>query len=213
MDMDIDKSNIKKSNKDLLLLEKSSQTDKSPFLIDNDNKNNNNNSSSTTNRVKPTFSRLPESSLLSRVKDFLPKLKEANIDLQKRMDNNEDVSIEKVKKGEEHIQMNLALGVLEQKEGVTEENIVLNNTNKKKSIVELDKEEQEKETRKDKKTNNDNNEQQQQANNILEFLNTPSNVMDKFGLILENEDDDQDSDDDGFNNDDNERLEPIEIKY
>ncbi|EGC39307.1 hypothetical protein DICPUDRAFT_147960 [Dictyostelium purpureum] len=192
-----------KSNKDLLDLEKNDITKNdinSKFLLNSPNSLDNN-----STRAKPNFTRI-ESSVLSRVKDFLPKLKEANNELKKKMDNNEDVNIENIKEGDEYIQMNLALGILEQKEELNENNIKINpNANKNKSIVELNsnnninKTEGEKEKEILNCTDNNNN-----NNNILEILNQPTSVLDNF--ILNSDESDEE-------NGENEVLEPIEVNY
>ncbi|EGG17062.1 hypothetical protein DFA_08043 [Cavenderia fasciculata] len=122
----------KQSNPSLLDLESKDTTlPSSTFIL-----NNNNNNTNNANKSKPNIYRLPPSSLLSRVKDFMPKLKEANKQLQKQIENNEDVNIENVKEGETYISMDLSLGVLEHKDQLNENNLVIpNNNNNKKSIM------------------------------------------------------------------------------
>ncbi|KAK5577965.1 hypothetical protein RB653_002913 [Dictyostelium firmibasis] len=227
-------------NKDLLELEKKSNSninkglpEVSPFLI----------TPQQPPKTKPNFYKIEENSILSRVKDFLPKLKEANIDLKKKIENKEDVNIENIKDGEEYIQMNLALGILEHKEELSENNIKItsnnnsnnnnnnncnNNSNNSggnkpsKPIVEINKEKENENNKKRKEPNtntsctditNKNNNLDEQINfnpenskNILDIINTPPSVIDKFGLILDNSDEDED-----FEN--QEKLEPLEINY
>ncbi|KAM9981811.1 hypothetical protein ACTFIY_004099 [Dictyostelium cf. discoideum] len=224
-------------NKDLLELEKNktkinnglTEPSVSPFLI----------TPQQAPKTKPNFFKMEESSVLNRVKDFLPKLKEANIDLKKKIENKEDVNIENIKEGDEYIQMNLALGILEHKEELSEDNIKItsnnnnnnNNTNTPKPILEINKEnenENENNNKKRKqpnntnktctdnnKNNNKNNNLDEQINfnpenskNILDIINTPPSIIDKFGLILDNSDDDDDND---IQN--QEKLEPLEINY
>ncbi|KAN0022860.1 hypothetical protein ACTFIU_005601 [Dictyostelium citrinum] len=233
-------------NKDLLELEKNSnikinngimESNFSPFLI----------TPQQPPKTKPNFYKIEESSVLNRVRDFLPKLKEANIDLKKKIDNKEDVNIENIKEGDKYIQMNLALGILEHKEELSENNIKItsnnnnnninnninnnnNNTNTPtKPIVEINKEnENENENNKKRKQENNktctdnknsninkkNNNLDEQINfnpenskNILDIINTPPSIIDKFGLILDN----SDEDDEDLEN--QEKLEPLEINY
>ncbi|KAN0036665.1 hypothetical protein ACTFIV_001972 [Dictyostelium citrinum] len=223
-------------NKDLLELEKNSNINNgtmepnfSPFLI----------TPQQPPKTKPNFYKMEESSVLNRVRDFLPKLKEANIDLKKKIDNKEDVNIENIKEGDKYIQMNLALGILEHKEELSENNIKItsnnnhnnNNSNTNtptKPVVEINKEnenENENENNKkrkqqnnktctDNKNNNKKNNLDEQINfnpenskNILDIINTPPSIIDKFGLILDN----SDEDDEDLEN--QEKLEPLEINY
>ncbi|KAJ3214266.1 tRNA ligase [Dinochytrium kinnereticum] len=67
--------------------------------------------------VRATF-KVPERlELLERVANFLPKLKQANEELNVKLEkgflSKEDIDIEGVKDGESHVEMNLGLGVLD----------------------------------------------------------------------------------------------------
>ncbi|KAN0004183.1 hypothetical protein ACTFIZ_010324 [Dictyostelium cf. discoideum] len=226
-------------NKDLLELEKNSNNKKinnaltepsvSPFLI----------TPQQAPKTKPNFFKMEESSVLNRVKDFLPKLKEANIDLKKKIENKEDVNIENIKEGDEYIQMNLALGILEHKEELSENNIKITsnnnnknnnntNTNTPKSILEINKEnENENSNKKRKQPNNTNktctdNNKNNKNNNLDEQINfNPENSKNILDIIntppsiidkfgLILDNSDDDDDDDIENQ---EKLEPLEINY
>jgi len=67
-----------------------------------------------TSRDKPIP--LPPSSVLAKVRDFLPKMEQANRDLSQRAPTT--VDIEHVEEGQAVIEMDLALGVAEAPEGV-----------------------------------------------------------------------------------------------
>ncbi|KAK6180856.1 hypothetical protein SNE40_008832 [Patella caerulea] len=63
----------------------------------------------STNSSRKTF-KPPPSSVLSQVKNFLPKMIEANVELQQRLQNEpEELDIENVNEEDCHIEMNLAL--------------------------------------------------------------------------------------------------------
>ncbi|KAI1319931.1 hypothetical protein EDD11_002606 [Mortierella claussenii] len=70
-----------------------------------------------------------KSDLVARLEDFLPKIKEANaqLDQQLKMDP-KAVDIENVdeQSGEQYIEMDLGLGVFDLKKDVTEEDIIIN---------------------------------------------------------------------------------------
>eukprot|EP01133_Synstelium_polycarpum_P014391 gene14391-16983_t len=90
----------KKANRDLLFLDREGPSP-SPLDIGAAPKKSNMPAS------RPNICKLPPSSVLSRVRDFLPKLKEANAHLEQQIAANEDVSIESVREGEQYIEMNL----------------------------------------------------------------------------------------------------------
>jgi hypothetical protein len=50
---------------------------------------------------------------MSRVADFLPKLKKANQELESKLESGESLDIEAVEEDEQHIEMNLDLGVFD----------------------------------------------------------------------------------------------------
>ncbi|KAK3841948.1 MAG: hypothetical protein J3R72DRAFT_523999 [Linnemannia gamsii] len=90
-----------------------------------------------------------KSDLLSRLEDFLPKLKEANDQLDKQMKADpKAVDIENVdeESGEQYIEMDLGLGVFDLKKDVKEEDIIINpsdlkaeaTSTKKPTIVMMD---------------------------------------------------------------------------
>jgi len=83
---------------------------------------------SASTKLKPSFQPLPPSSVLARVKDFLPKIAESNNELLQK--NSQDVNMENVEEDAPYIQMNLALGVLEEQSEISEENIIIPNANK-----------------------------------------------------------------------------------
>jgi hypothetical protein len=63
--------------------------------------------------------------VLEQVKLFLPKLAEANLKLEQEVADGKSVNVEEVKEGEAHIEMNLALGVLEVQKPLNEETMVI----------------------------------------------------------------------------------------
>mmetsp|Transcript_26942 Transcript_26942/g.45164 ORF Transcript_26942/g.45164 Transcript_26942/m.45164 type:complete len:135 (-) Transcript_26942:622-1026(-) len=63
----------------------------------------------------PAITKLPPSKMLGQLKAFLPQLEKANTDLHQRA-KRECIDIESVPEGAEHIEMNLACGVLDVKE-------------------------------------------------------------------------------------------------
>ncbi|KAF8928662.1 hypothetical protein EDD21DRAFT_357139 [Dissophora ornata] len=70
-----------------------------------------------------------QSDLLARLEDFLPKMKEANAQLdQKLQEDPKALDIENVdeESGEQYIEMDLGLGVFDLKKDVKEEDIVIN---------------------------------------------------------------------------------------
>ncbi|KAF9967133.1 hypothetical protein BGZ70_010656 [Mortierella alpina] len=70
-----------------------------------------------------------KSNLLARLEDFLPKIKEANAQLDAKVkEDPKAVDIENVDdaSGEQYIEMDLGLGVFDLKENVKEEDIVIN---------------------------------------------------------------------------------------
>ncbi|KAF9909158.1 hypothetical protein EC991_009068 [Linnemannia zychae] len=90
-----------------------------------------------------------KSDLLSRLEDFLPKMKEANDQLDKQLKADpKAVDIENVdeENGEQYIEMDLGLGVFDLKKDVKEEDIIINpselkaeaTTTKKPTIVMMD---------------------------------------------------------------------------
>ncbi|KAM9964506.1 hypothetical protein ACTFIW_004275 [Dictyostelium discoideum] len=227
-------------NKDLLELEKNSNKTKinngltepsvSPFLI----------TPQQAPKTKPNFFKMEENSVLNRVKDFLPKLKEANIDLKKKIENKEDVNIENIKEGDEYIQMNLALGILEHKEELSENNIKItsnnnnnNNNNTNTPILEINKEnenENNNNNKKRKQPNNtnktctdNNNKNNNKNNNLDEQINfnpeNSKNILDIINTPPSIIDkfglilDNSDDDDDNDDLENQEKLEPLEINY
>lgn len=62
--------------------------------------------------------------MFTRINEFLPKLKQANEELQHR--SAEEINIEHVSKGERHIKMELGLGVFNLEDPQNKENISLN---------------------------------------------------------------------------------------
>ncbi|KAK9727652.1 hypothetical protein K7432_001682 [Basidiobolus ranarum] len=76
---------------------------------------------------KKTFKMSPPSSLLSRLQDFLPQIAEANQKLQTQIEQDpSSVDIENVDDEEGYIEMNLGLGVFEEKNEDSEESIIIN---------------------------------------------------------------------------------------
>ncbi|KAF9571812.1 hypothetical protein EC968_010683 [Mortierella alpina] len=70
-----------------------------------------------------------QSNLLARLEDFLPKIKEANAQLDAKIkEDPKAVDIENVDdaSGEQYIEMDLGLGVFDLKENVKEDDIVIN---------------------------------------------------------------------------------------
>ncbi|KAF9961078.1 hypothetical protein BGZ72_005036 [Mortierella alpina] len=70
-----------------------------------------------------------KSNLLARLEDFLPKIKEANAQLDAKVkEDPKAVDIENVDdaSGEQYIEMDLGLGVFDLKENVKEDDIVIN---------------------------------------------------------------------------------------
>ncbi|KYR00500.1 hypothetical protein DLAC_02508 [Tieghemostelium lacteum] len=207
-------NNNKITHKDLLYSENIINNRESPFII-----NTNSNEKPTYNKyqevkiptTKPDFSKFPQSSVLGRVKDFLPKIKQANADLQKRIENNEDVNIENVKDGEQYIELKLALGILEKKEGLSQENIIIpnnNNNNNNNNSIKFKKDEEQSSFSKEDFDNEmiiDKNRQQMEQEQILQLLKQPTSILDKF--ITEDSDDEENSD---YGN--QEELEPTEYQ-
>ncbi|KAL1969309.1 hypothetical protein VTN77DRAFT_9501 [Rasamsonia byssochlamydoides] len=69
-------------------------------------------------RPKPRIQRVQNSGLLSRLSSFLPQLQAANEDLEREIARGQDVVMDDVKDEEgQYIEMNLGLGVLEEKNG------------------------------------------------------------------------------------------------
>eukprot|EP01083_Nonionella_stella_P063482 164946_1 len=117
-----DDSSNESAQTDLLLSEDHTHIDNcSPFLMPN---------VSTKKSLKPvstleTFT-MPRSSVLSRMKEFLPKMKQANTDLEKKSRTSDDnPDIEVISKDQPaYIEMDLQLGVLQgQKKGAESANI------------------------------------------------------------------------------------------
>ncbi|KAG0042469.1 hypothetical protein BGZ83_000411 [Gryganskiella cystojenkinii] len=70
-----------------------------------------------------------QSDLLARLQDFLPKMKDANDQLEKVIkEDPKAVDIENVdeESGEQYIEMDLGLGVFDMKKDVTEDDIIIN---------------------------------------------------------------------------------------
>ncbi|KAF9180019.1 hypothetical protein BGZ51_006343 [Haplosporangium sp. Z 767] len=70
-----------------------------------------------------------QSDLLARLEDFLPKIKEANAQLEQKVkEDPKAVDIENVdeESGEQYIEMDLGLGVFDMKKNVTEDDIIIN---------------------------------------------------------------------------------------
>ncbi|KAF9999597.1 hypothetical protein BGZ80_003474 [Entomortierella chlamydospora] len=79
-----------------------------------------------------------ESNLLARLEDFLPKIKEANAQLDKKLkEDPESVDIENVdeESGEQYIEMDLGLGVFDLKKDVKEEDIIINPSEIKANVL------------------------------------------------------------------------------
>ncbi|KAF9154514.1 hypothetical protein BG015_000733 [Linnemannia schmuckeri] len=77
-----------------------------------------------------------KSDLLSRLEDFLPKIKEANAQLDQQLKADpKAVDIENVdeENGEQYIEMDLGLGVFDLKKDVKEEDIIINPSELKKA--------------------------------------------------------------------------------
>ncbi|GJJ77976.1 hypothetical protein EMPS_10335 [Entomortierella parvispora] len=75
-----------------------------------------------------------QSDLLARLQDFLPKIKDANDQLDKMVKQDpKSVDIENVdeESGEQYIEMDLGLGVFDMKKDVTEDDIIINPKGKK----------------------------------------------------------------------------------
>ncbi|KAG0364367.1 hypothetical protein BC939DRAFT_442971 [Gamsiella multidivaricata] len=69
-----------------------------------------------------------QSDLLARLEDFLPKIKEANVQLDRKLQEDpKSVDIEDVdeESGEQYIEMDLGLGVFDLKKDVKEEDIII----------------------------------------------------------------------------------------
>lgn len=76
----------------------------------------------------------PSVLVLARLQDFLPKMKDANEQLDKIVKQDpKAVDIENVdeESGEQYIEMDLGLGVFDMKKDVTEEDIIINPKNAK----------------------------------------------------------------------------------
>ncbi|KAG0034192.1 hypothetical protein BGZ82_005835 [Podila clonocystis] len=70
-----------------------------------------------------------KSDLLSRLEDFLPKIRDANAELdQKLKEDPKSLDIENVDEasGEQYIEMDLGLGVFDLKKDTTEDDIIIN---------------------------------------------------------------------------------------
>eukprot|EP00128_Syssomonas_multiformis_P015939 Colp12_sorted_trinity150504_noHs@923 len=97
----------------------------------------------------PKIERLPPSDLLKRLQNFLPQMKEANAqldqDLSKKPEGHFD--IENVEEDKPYIEMDIYAGVLEAKEEINEENIVLPSDQKEGEEEEEDQKEEEGETK------------------------------------------------------------------
>ncbi|KAF9298758.1 hypothetical protein BKA57DRAFT_464432 [Linnemannia elongata] len=84
---------------------------------------------------RKTF-KVDKSDLLSRLEDFLPKIKEANAQLDQQLKTDpKAVDIENVdeESGEQYIEMDLGLGVFDLKKDVKEEDIIINPSELKKA--------------------------------------------------------------------------------
>ncbi|KAF9546056.1 hypothetical protein EC957_010192 [Mortierella hygrophila] len=84
---------------------------------------------------RKTF-KVDKSDLLSRLEDFLPKIKEANVQLDQQLKADpKAVDIENVdeENGEQYIEMDLGLGVFDLKKDVKEEDIIINPSELKKA--------------------------------------------------------------------------------
>ncbi|KAF9157848.1 hypothetical protein BGX20_003701 [Mortierella sp. AD010] len=101
------------------------------------------NKASTATKDVPATERKTFKSFLSRVvlarlEDFLPKIKEANAQLDKKLkEDPKSVDIENVdeKSGEQYIEMDLGLGVFDLKKDVKEEDIVINPSEIKANVL------------------------------------------------------------------------------
>ena len=69
-------------------------------------------------RSKPDFGPVPSSSVLDRVKSFLPAMQRANADLMQQAAQRppEELDIEHVPEGAPHVEMDLACGILDLKD-------------------------------------------------------------------------------------------------
>ncbi|KAG0030033.1 hypothetical protein BGZ81_003135 [Podila clonocystis] len=77
-----------------------------------------------------------KSDLLSRLEDFLPKIRDANAELdQKLKEDPKSLDIENVDEasGEQYIEMDLGLGVFDLKKDTTEDDIIINPNSAKES--------------------------------------------------------------------------------
>ncbi|KAF9109790.1 hypothetical protein BGX27_007209 [Mortierella sp. AM989] len=98
------------------------------------------NKSSTATEETPAAERKTfkvQSDLLARLEDFLPKIKEANAQLDQTLKvDPKSVDIENVdeESGEQYIEMDLGLGVFDLKKDVKEEDIVINPSDIKASV-------------------------------------------------------------------------------
>jgi len=115
-------------SKELLALE--STDNPSPFLI---NKANNGTATSLSQPPppskpsRPEICKVPKSNVLNRVQQFLPQLQAANTKLAAAMQTRpkEEFDIENVNEEDEHIEMNLAVGLLEEQRPLDEQTIVI----------------------------------------------------------------------------------------
>ncbi|GAM28644.1 hypothetical protein SAMD00019534_118200 [Acytostelium subglobosum LB1] len=161
---------------------------------------------------KPNIGKLPPSStnihvhkVFDRVKDFLPKMKEANEQLEKQIKEQQaDVNIENVKEGQEYIEMNLALGILEKKENLTEDNMVIPTSSSTTATSSTSSPLSSQSKNKNKKKNNNNNMDTvgTSNSNFIDVNIKSGSIMDQLSSILDNGDDSDDEHE-------NEPLEPV----
>ncbi|ORX94084.1 hypothetical protein K493DRAFT_352795 [Basidiobolus meristosporus CBS 931.73] len=84
---------------------------------------------------KKTFKISPPSNLLERLQSFLPQIAEANQKLQTQLEEDpSSVDIENVEEEEGYIEMNLGLGVFEEKSEENEDSIIINPSDSVKAI-------------------------------------------------------------------------------
>jgi len=104
------KKKIKRSA-ELLYMDPEDQEENSVFLVNRANRS----------WKRPAITKLEQSGVLSRVKDFLPQLHAANDELEQQIISGKDFNIENLASEEEYIEMSLALGVLEEPNNEGEE--------------------------------------------------------------------------------------------
>ncbi|KAF9098790.1 hypothetical protein BGX23_005141 [Mortierella sp. AD031] len=119
-----------------------------------------------------------KSDLLSRLEDFLPKIKEANDQLDKQLkEDPKAIDIENVDEasGEQYIEMDLGLGVFDLKKDVKEDDIIINPSELKSktetpaakpTIVMMDTDDKEEPMDEDSSSSDDSDEKENEKNKI-----------------------------------------------